>query len=650
MMARQLITTPQVSVYQGEGGGKVEKALADVSFDIATVTAQKAEKKYEMDFQNAAASGINEAYGRNQNNPEQLQKELESIRGGLIEKVPFKHHDGFNAQFKRAAQPYVNKSTNNHGKLITDQLKESSLKNIDLAKTDLSSYAESLLSDNPVMVADATAAGQEKIREAIQTISLTDANGMPVFSASERFRMSKDLIDNTIFTSVRAGFDDAEDKKAFLEKFDSGELTASIFLDDGENFISSPIRDRMDRKVFEKTINYMESEIDQIEKEAEKRVIQENNIKLIDGVMSGEAILDPTRKQHKKAIEDYYTNLAPIIANLPSDQRTSTLIDFVSTAGVWPDTLKSSMVASLSNGSPEQKSSAADLINAISEQNPQTINQISDSVRARAKAIANNINAGMDPEDAVAYAENSVFKKDSPEYKVRLKRFTDPKDGERVEFNEGDFTKLFRDDPDIPDGMIADYDTLNRAYYMDEGLDAKGASELATQKIKSQWRITSADGNKRWMKYAPEAIYENQAGTEWIGEQLKHDLGSIPQIVDPDNPPEIYLSVAPSTIRQPDPSYLVFMKDGDGVLQPFLTERGKQAVFKPDFETSPTFKKLVKEFDGDKEAAMIAARNRRRIKLKDQEKDDRRERIFDAKDRVFMNTLNSLLGRGNADN
>ena len=68
---------------------------------------------------------------------------------------------------------------------------------------------------------------------------------------------------------------------------------------------------------------------------------------------------------------------------------------------------------------------------------------------------------------------------------------------------------------------------------------------------------------------------------------------------------------------------MVFQKDKNGVLQPFLTGTGKQAVFKPDFQTSSTYLELLKEFGGDKEAAMLAAKNRRKDTIAQQELSDK---------------------------
>lgn len=644
----RLATAPQVGVYEGNAP-KVETALAETSFSIAEIMDQKANKKFEMDFQNEAADQINQAYRRNENNPDQLNKELDSIRGGLIQTVPFNLHDDFNSQFKRASQPYVNKSTEGADRLLTDQVKESSLRNIDLAKTDLGAYAADLLSDNPARVADATAAGQEKLREAFNTISQVNANGVPVFSATERFSMAKELVDETAYRSVRESFDDATDKRAFLKKFEDGELKASIFLDQDQNFISASVKERMDRSVYEKTVNYMESEIESITKQAKEQAELTANVTLLDGVMNGEAILDPTNNKHQKAVDDYYKTLAPHITNLPLEQKSKAIVDFVSKAGVWPDSLKSGVIAQLSNGSPGQKAVAADLVNAISESNPQTVYQINDSIRARAKAIANNINAGLDPETATQYAENSIFKKDSPEYKVREKRFNDPKNGERIPFDKGMYTKLFSSDPEIPPAMEADYDILNSSYYMDQSLDAKGSSELANEKVALLWKVTEVDGNKRWMKYAPEAMYKNDVGTEWIGEQLRSELGKIPSISEKGAEENIVLSVHPGTTRFPNPAYLVWSRDEYGKPAPYLNERGKQVVFKPDYQTSPQFQALLKEFNGDKQTAMIAARNRRRQALSKQEKSDKNREFKKARAEAFKTGVENLLGIDDAN-
>lgn len=619
------IATPQIQI-QGvdTSQASVTEQVSTFALKTADVLADKANKKYELDFKNMAAEGINSAYMRNQNNPDQLGKELKSLRSGLIKNAPSSMREEFDYAFADASRPYMNKATDGYDTILTDQLKESTLKRLDQNKITAGNFTADLFSNDPVRRLDAQNGLQQLILDSADVASQHTADGKPILGASERVSVMRGMTNDTIYYGVVEGFDNAHNKQEFMRQYNSGQLKASVFLNEKGEFAEMSMRDGMDAKNQERIQNYMEGGLRSIQAEAKKQAEVQANVGLINSVLRDEGILDPADSKAKKAMDDHFSNVfLPSLQKMNTTEKSNAISDYVSKTGIYPSALESSVNAQLSNGTPAQKIIGAEIINTIAEKNPNTALQINDTIRARARMISDNVVAGLDPETSVMYAENSVFQKDTPEYKARKERFSDPKNGEQIKFNKSDYTKLFRSDPsEVPDAMQADYDTLNRSYFMDGGLNAKQAADLAREKVKAQWAQTNVDGKKRWMKYAPEAIYGNQAGTDWIAQQLKDDISKIPRIYEVGQEPDIFLSVAPSTVRQPDPSYLVFERDKNGVLQPFLTGNGKQAVFKPDFATSAEYVRLIKEFNGDKEAAMLAAKNRRKDTITKQETSD----------------------------
>lgn len=268
---QQGILTAQVKPQQANtSAAGFQNQLADFAFATAEVLADKANKKHEMDFRNQAQDGINKAYERNQSNPQQLQKELQSLRGGLVKNTPRNLRDTFDSSFSQLSQPFLNKATSNHGRVLTSELKASSLQNLEHGRIAMSSVAADFLSNDPVAVADATQAAQAKITEMSNTLSETDLTGQPVFNGNERFSLMKKFIDETSFSAIRSAYDDSIDKEDFLERFESGEMKASIFIDDKGNFVENSIDKTMDRASFERTRNYMESDIKSLKLEAKK--------------------------------------------------------------------------------------------------------------------------------------------------------------------------------------------------------------------------------------------------------------------------------------------------------------------------------------------------------------------------------------------
>ena len=66
--------------------------------------------------------------------------------------------------------------------------------------------------------------------------------------------------------------------------------------------------------------------------------------------------------------------------------------------------------------------------------------------------------------------------------------------------------------PDIPEAVKADYNTLLHDYYLETKGDAAAAADLASKDIlQSGWGVTSVNGQREWMKWAPEAMGHDPA-------------------------------------------------------------------------------------------------------------------------------------------
>jgi hypothetical protein len=265
------ILTPQINIQQVDTTeATLMQQVADYSIRTSEILADKAQKKYELDFKNAAAEGINNAYQRNQSNPKQLDAELKSLRSGLIKDAPWSMRDNFDSVFSEASRPYMNKVTERYNKKITDELKFSALKNLDLMEQNASVAAEGLYSNNPVLINDSTKALQNYISEGYRNLSMVGADNMPLFSPEEMYKRGKDFRNNVAFNAVAAGYEAAVDKTAYMNSVNSGELKATAFIDDKGILITAPVRSAMDRETFTKLQTHMSSDIALLKKQAKE--------------------------------------------------------------------------------------------------------------------------------------------------------------------------------------------------------------------------------------------------------------------------------------------------------------------------------------------------------------------------------------------
>lgn len=260
----------------------VTQQLSNSLNALATVMTDKATKKYELDFKNSAAEGINEAYMRNQNNPQQLDKELKALRGGLLKSSPFHLRDSFDSAFSDASRPYMNKATDGFNRILTDKLQESSLKSMELNKKALSENMAEIMSNDPARQMAGQKSFQLRIQEMASVASQVDATGAPIFSASQRFKFMQDAMNDTVFYGVRESYDKATDKQEFLNRFKNGDLKASIFLNEQGDFAELPIKNGMDTAAFQRTVDYMESDIKSIQLEGLRQEVRKQKLMMED--------------------------------------------------------------------------------------------------------------------------------------------------------------------------------------------------------------------------------------------------------------------------------------------------------------------------------------------------------------------------------
>lgn len=315
------ITTPQIQIQQVDTSqASVTEQVSTFALKTADVLADKANKKYELDFKNMAAEGINDAYQRNQNNPQQLDKELKSLRSGLVKNSPWSMRDDFDSIFAESSRPYMNKATEKYSKKLTDEVKFSSLKNLDLMEQNSSVAAEGLFSGNPALINDSQKAFQHYVTEGYNNLTAVGADGMPVFSPEERFKRGKDFKNNVAFNAVAAGYEAAVDKTAYANSVNSGELQVAAFINEDGTLIKASVRDAMDKDTFTKLQTHMSSDISLLKKQAKESVEVDYFKQLENQKAYTDMILDTNPETAKPADEKLLAvNTAQMKGEIPDE-------------------------------------------------------------------------------------------------------------------------------------------------------------------------------------------------------------------------------------------------------------------------------------------------------------------------------------------
>ena len=165
--------------------------------------------------------------------------------------------------------------------------------------------------------------------------------------------------------------------------------------------------------------------------------------------------------------------------------------------------------------------------------------------------------------------------------------------------NEGWFEgSIFswQSDPVINEVMAGEFSRLREREYVLSG-DDETAQKAAFTMMRKNWGVTNINGDRRFMKYAPESIYgqpnlSEEENTEWIKNQLVSEITKN-SIYTEGFTSNLILAVNPR-VKTKDglPVYAVLHKDPKTGM--IIDVKGFNA-WTPDYSLTPEFKKLNEE-------------------------------------------------------
>lgn len=168
-----------------------------------------------------------------------------------------------------------------------------------------------------------------------------------------------------------------------------------------------------------------------------------------------------------------------------------------------------------------------------------------------------------------------------------------------------------------------DYQALYDINYRTTGGNADAAKKMTNQQVARTWSISEVNGDAKFMKYAPEALY-NYGPSGWQAAQWKAEKellmygdrketittsptqlgitsGNAP-VVETKTPEsriggELEITPDVLTSRQGDYAIMVRTKDKDGIeaVQPFYDKHGRPMRWKPSLEEWEPYKKMQQE-------------------------------------------------------
>lgn len=366
-----------------------------------------------------------------------------------------------------------------------------------------------------------------------------------------------------------------------------------------------------------------ESLTEQLDKAALKTSQNENSQALVAAALNGTAFLDPRSKDHRQAANTYYRqHIAPVIQSGEKDVQT-VLTDFVKRTGIVPSDAVSYVSGMLASGSPEQKLSAASMVDMIGQEVPNALQAFNSKDVNYSKFLAKHAQF-QDLEMAVERANNQVYDANDSVKKERERRFNERKRNTstrmnfaekfKSEFNvheHGIFTRgVEQRNLPMAEGMVSEFLELAEQAFIDTG-DGDLAYEAAKKQIFTIWGETYTRGKGRgFMRRPPEKHFQHfgsaELDAEWLREQMLSDLEPMfkNSFVDPNKTPlqdRVFLVSDHITDRQSQPSWSVWYVDAEGRERQLVGRKGPVrwtgVPFKDSLAGKREAKKVQNEID-----------------------------------------------------
>jgi hypothetical protein len=225
--------------------------------------------------------------------------------------------------------------------------------------------------------------------------------------------------------------------------------------------------------------------------------------------------LDPKDKDIRAGISDLFTQTTAA-ATPGSDEWVNRGADIASRTGVTPDPIIQWSRMQLVSGDAATAAQAAQAIQRVTDANPRgTPFALDDKDKVMARTINDAVQAGTDPKVAVENARRLASMPDAE--KERLQQLYDKKNAavdasvaalkNQVKSFPGYDAGWFTANPTIPNAMVGEFEELRQNYFKLTGGNKDQADALAAADLKNSWGITTVNGPREFMQYAPEAMH-----------------------------------------------------------------------------------------------------------------------------------------------
>lgn len=340
--------------------------------------------------------------------------------------------------------------------------------------------------------------------------------------------------------------------------------------------------------------------------------------------------LDPSNKSMQKAADATDTAQNFRVNDAATHDG---IVQQVAQTGIIPSQVTTQLSAISRARSPEAVRRGAELFNRLYDTDPASVGDMPKDMQGFYLTVKQLTDSGMSSDAAIEQAQNMTYNQ-TDALKAQLASTQSTKEYKKdrskaMDSAVSNMAQWFRWDPSADDQTPEaarfrnDYQALYDINYRTTGGNADAAKKMTNQQVARTWSISEVNGDAKFMKYAPEALY-NYGPSGWQAAQWKAEKemlmygdrqetittsptqlgitsGNAP-VVETKTPEsriggELEITPDVLTSRQGDYAIMVRMKDKDGIeaVQPFYDKHGRPMRWKPSLEEWEPYRKMQQE-------------------------------------------------------
>lgn len=232
-------------------------ATAQSMEQLSIKTAKMAEANFLNSFELEGRRTLADLYDKNKANPQQLIREQEKARVGLVKALPTKKlRDEANLQFQIHALPYVQKSKENLYRQEQEKAQAGLYDYLNQGLNDIENLGSAFYAENPENSRDSLVAATLIFSGIVSRIGETDQDGNAYLTPREQAAY-KQKLNIALTKSARSYFDGLTDtgKVEFAKQYEQG-ATQINAIDPQGNLTKMSITKILDRDTYESNLAY----------------------------------------------------------------------------------------------------------------------------------------------------------------------------------------------------------------------------------------------------------------------------------------------------------------------------------------------------------------------------------------------------------